>query len=33
MSVDPSRFREVWVTKEDGQALCALINGDLGWLM
>jgi hypothetical protein len=27
------RFREVWEHKPDGRALCALINGDLGWLM
>jgi Immunity protein Imm1 len=33
MTVDQSRFREVWVNTEDGQTLCALINGDLGWLM
>jgi Immunity protein Imm1 len=27
------RYREVWVDASDGQALCALINGDVGWLM
>lgn len=26
-------FDEVWVQLPDGQALCALINGDRGWLM
>ena len=33
MSIDRSRFDEVWVEMPDGQAMCALINGDLGWLM
>jgi hypothetical protein len=28
-----SPFDEVWVQSPDGQALCALINGDRGWLM
>ena len=28
-----SGFDEVWVALPDGQAMCALINGDLGWLM
>lgn len=28
-----SPFEEVWVHSSDGQALCALINGDRGWLM
>ena len=27
------QFLELWVTKRDGQSLCALINGQLGWLM
>ena len=26
-------FDEVWVELPDGQSLCALINGDCGWLM
>jgi hypothetical protein len=26
-------FDEVWVESPDGQSLCALINGDRGWLM
>lgn len=26
-------FAEVWVETEDGQMMCALINGDRGWLM
>jgi hypothetical protein len=28
-----SPFDEVWVHSPDGQALCAMINGDRGWLM
>ena len=28
-----SPFREVWVHVPDGQALCALLNGDRGWLL
>ena len=28
-----SRFDEVWVQLPDGQGMCALINGDWGWLM
>jgi hypothetical protein len=31
--MDRSRFDEVWVESPDGQAMCALINDDLGWLM
>jgi hypothetical protein len=31
--VDRSKCEEIWVRKEDGQAMCALINDDLGWLM
>jgi hypothetical protein len=26
-------FSETWVESPDGQALCALVNGDRGWLM
>ena len=26
-------FDEIWVQAKDGQSLCALINGDMGWLM
>ncbi|SRR6266508_2103149 len=33
MSIDRSRFDEVWVEAPDGQAMCALINGDRGRLM
>jgi hypothetical protein len=30
----PFPYREVWERKgDDGPALCALINGDRGWLM
>jgi hypothetical protein len=27
------QFLELWINLEDGQAMCALINGDTGWLM
>ncbi len=33
MDIDRSRFDEVWVNLPDGQAMCALINDDFGWLM
>lgn len=33
MGIDRSRFNEVWVESPDGQSMCALINGDRGWLM
>jgi hypothetical protein len=26
-------FREIWEKKPDGRALCALLNGERGWLM
>jgi len=26
-------FDEIWLEAPDGQSLCALINGDRGWLM
>jgi immunity protein Imm1 of predicted polymorphic toxin system len=28
-----SAFREIWVQSPSGSFLCALINGDVGWLM
>jgi hypothetical protein len=28
-----SPFREVWAEAPDGQSMCALINGERGWLM
>jgi hypothetical protein len=28
-----SAFDEIWLEAPDGQSLCALINGDRGWLM
>jgi hypothetical protein len=31
--IDKTKFEEVWVHTPGGQMLCALINGDLGWLM
>ena len=27
------QFKEIWVNLEDEQAMCALINGEYGWLM
>jgi hypothetical protein len=27
------QYREIWVEKPDGQSMCALINGDMGWIM
>ena len=27
------QYREIWIQKSDGQSMCALINGDVGWLM
>jgi hypothetical protein len=31
--MNKSQFRDVSVESPDGQSLCALINGDCGWLM
>lgn len=31
--IDKSMYQEIWVEIGDGQAMCALINGRLGWLM
>ena len=33
MTADKSQFDELWVELPDGQSMCALINGDRGWLM
>ena len=33
MDAKASPFREVWLESPDGKSLCALINGDVGWLM
>jgi hypothetical protein len=33
MAIDKSKYDEIWVETSDGQAMCALINGNLGWLM
>ena len=34
MAVDRrSKYDEIWIETDDGQSMCALINGDLGWLM
>lgn len=27
------QHQEIWVEKPDGQSMCALINGDIGWIM
>jgi hypothetical protein len=27
------KFREIWLNVKGGPALCALLNGDVGWLM
>ncbi|MEO0355663.1 MAG: hypothetical protein AAF268_12650, partial [Cyanobacteria bacterium P01_A01_bin.3] len=27
------QFKELWVELPNGQSMCALLNGDLGWLM
>jgi hypothetical protein len=31
--VDKSKCEEIWIDAPNGQSLCALINGSLGWLM
>jgi hypothetical protein len=28
-----TKHREIWIKNPDGQSMCALISGDLGWLM
>lgn len=28
-----SRYKEIWVDGPNGESLCALINGDVGWLI
>ena len=33
MSYNHHQYKEIWIETEDGQAMCALINGDKGWLM
>jgi hypothetical protein len=33
MAIDKSKYDEVWIEAGDGQLMCALINGELGWLM
>jgi hypothetical protein len=33
MAATPSPFREIWLESADGQLLCVLINGDVGWMM
>ena len=29
----PNRFKEIWLQATNGASLCALVNGDVGWLM
>jgi len=31
--MNDSQFREIWEEAANGQSLCALINGDVGWMM
>lgn len=31
--MDETPYREIWVETDDGQSLCALINGGWGWLL
>ena len=28
-----SRYKEIWLQHSSGTSICALINGDIGWLM
>ena len=32
-SVGPQPFREIWINADGGRALCALLNGERGFLM
>jgi hypothetical protein len=32
-SVTSEQYREIWLSVESGPAICALMNGDSGWLM
>lgn len=31
--MDKTQYKEVWIKTDDGQSMCALINGNNGWLM
>lgn len=33
MTADRSKYDEIWLKTDDGQAMCALINDQFGWLM
>lgn len=33
MMKDNKKYREIWINCDDGQAMCALINDKIGWLM
>lgn len=29
----PDQYKEIWIDAPDGQSICALINGDMGWMV
>jgi len=29
----PDQYKEIWLRKQSGESICALINGNFGWLM
>jgi hypothetical protein len=33
MIENKKRYQEIWITTDDWQSMCALVNGDIGWLM
>ena len=33
MTVTKPGYEEIWIETGDGQSMCALVRGDLGWLM
>ena len=33
IAIDRAKYSEVWLESRDGQSMCALTNGNLGWLM
>lgn len=32
-STEGAQFREIWINSGESPALCALLNGEIGWLM
>ncbi len=32
-ATEGTQFREVWISRGESPAICALLNGDIGWLM